>query len=334
MGMSGHHHQVLVPIQQVQMLQSSPSTISFVQIPQADVTSSSSSTTGATTTILVKEQPSPSGFRVKPQEQYSIVQQHSQPQQQQFINVGVPVIATSASVQPQPTSAAPAPSPPSAVINLTSAQAVVVGMSPPRSISSNSMSSSNTGPSILESSGCSTILTGNSGTVMTAPSISENSETDKPRRTIQKRNRSAAREDLKFIHVLEDGSNDLAKIRVWVNDKNMAFYDCSCEKRKPVQDLNKIKLHVMGHLVKRYTCSVCSRDFANYRQLNGHLRIHQSNRRKEVASPPEGPVAAATPVVTFMGPPLQPARTVLIVEAAAPTSAPAPAPSIVYNVLQ
>jgi hypothetical protein len=194
--------------------------------------------------------------------------------------------------------------------------------SPPRSLSSNSQQSTSA-PSVTESALSSTLPLSTYSAQTPYSEISDISSSSKPRRAIQKRNRSAAREDLKFVQIQEDGSNEVAKIRVWVNDKNMAFYDCSCEKRKPVQDLNKIKLHVMGHLIKRYTCSICSREFANYRQLNGHLRIHQTNRRKPEQTFQQNIPVQATPVQvqpTFaMGPPPPPATVstgqIIIMEA-------------------
>jgi len=283
---------MIVPIQQLQMLQSQP--ISIVQLPQQH-----------SETIIVKEQPSPTPqfYRVK-----SMTEEPQYVPTQQYVNMGVPLMTTTT------------------MPNVQTVSVVSSTMSPPRSISSNSLSSNHT-PSIVDSGNISALTADSSVT-------SGDNSSSKLRRPIQKRNRSAAREDLKFIQIQEDGSNEVAQIRVWVNDKNMAFYDCSCEKRKPVQDLNKIKLHVMGHLIKRYTCQVCQRDFANYRQLNGHLRIHQTNKRKEVPMLDEKPSCAtvhAATVPTFMGPPAPPGIPhVLIVEAAhASQSLPQ---SVVYNV--
>ncbi len=60
-----------------------------------------------------------------------------------------------------------------------------------------------------------------------------------------KRRRSADRNELKFQEFLEfDDWVCEERIRVWKNDRNIRFYDCSCESRKPTHDLKKIKTHV------------------------------------------------------------------------------------------
>eukprot|EP00475_Leptophrys_vorax_P002917 TRINITY_DN1165_c0_g2_i1.p1 TRINITY_DN1165_c0_g2~~TRINITY_DN1165_c0_g2_i1.p1 ORF type:complete len:255 (-),score=47.36 TRINITY_DN1165_c0_g2_i1:57-821(-) len=46
----------------------------------------------------------------------------------------------------------------------------------------------------------------------------------------------------------EDPDNDKLKlyIRKWKNDRNMTFYDCKCGRRRAVQDLMKLKRHVIS----------------------------------------------------------------------------------------
>ncbi|MES1910270.1 MAG: hypothetical protein MHM6MM_002895 [Cercozoa sp. M6MM] len=66
----------------------------------------------------------------------------------------------------------------------------------------------------------------------------------------QPRKRSADISDLDFVeYLIMDSDKSLPvthawrRIRVWINERNMIFYDCECGRRKPVQDLNKIKKH-------------------------------------------------------------------------------------------
>jgi hypothetical protein len=60
-----------------------------------------------------------------------------------------------------------------------------------------------------------------------------------------KRRRSADRTELKFHKFMEfhEFESD-EKIRIWKNDRNIMFYDCSCNSRKPTHDLKKIKTHL------------------------------------------------------------------------------------------
>jgi len=60
------------------------------------------------------------------------------------------------------------------------------------------------------------------------------------------RKRSANRDSLIFSHFIEHRSEGmkLTCIRAWKNDRQMVYYDCLCAKRKPIQDLQKIYVHV------------------------------------------------------------------------------------------
>lgn len=89
----------------------------------------------------------------------------------------------------------------------------------------------------------------------------------------KRRRRTAKLEDLKYAHRLaETGPHH--RVRVFKNDRNMSFYDCECGRRKPSQDLKKTKHHAEMHDVREWRCELCSRGFQSFRQLNGHLRIH------------------------------------------------------------
>jgi hypothetical protein len=75
------------------------------------------------------------------------------------------------------------------------------------------------------------------------PAVASTSEDTKSKRP--KRRRSADRNELNFQEFLHCGSDSSSeKIRVWRNEKNVRFYDCSCESRKPTHDLKKIKMHL------------------------------------------------------------------------------------------
>ena len=91
----------------------------------------------------------------------------------------------------------------------------------------------------------------------------------------RKRKRSASVSELKFFKKLDGSDFNGTYIRMWMNSKNMIFYDCSCGKRKPVQDLSKIRKHAKSHEGKPHICSICGRKFERHLQLNGHMKIHK-----------------------------------------------------------
>jgi hypothetical protein len=72
-----------------------------------------------------------------------------------------------------------------------------------------------------------------------------------------------------------------ARIRVWKDDRGRQFYDCVCNARKPVQDLNKIKKHALSHDQGRFQCDICGKVFGkNHLQLNAHKKTHKTKRRR------------------------------------------------------
>jgi hypothetical protein len=85
-----------------------------------------------------------------------------------------------------------------------------------------------------------------------------------------------------FIHELTykgryhpDTTNCLSRIRIWINSSGLQYYDCECGKRKPVQDLYKIKQHVNRHDVEEHTCPVCAKTFKHHLQMNAHMKVHK-----------------------------------------------------------
>ena len=71
------------------------------------------------------------------------------------------------------------------------------------------------------------------------------------------------------------------RIRIWKDNLGRQFYDCICNARKPVQDLNKIKSHVLGHDKIVWVCDICGREFFNnHLQLNAHMKTHKKERLK------------------------------------------------------
>jgi hypothetical protein len=76
-------------------------------------------------------------------------------------------------------------------------------------------------------------------------------EQDQNLKTNNNRRRSAERADLKFNRYLEISASEpellecSEQVRVWTNDRNVFYFDCSCERRKPTHDVKKIKKHLM-----------------------------------------------------------------------------------------
>ncbi|ETO03939.1 hypothetical protein RFI_33463, partial [Reticulomyxa filosa] len=62
-----------------------------------------------------------------------------------------------------------------------------------------------------------------------------------------------------------------ARIRVWKDANDRKYYDCLCNCRKPVQDLTKIKRHVLSHDQRNFQCDICGRIFHN-----NHLQFPSS----------------------------------------------------------
>eukprot|EP01083_Nonionella_stella_P057236 150332_1 len=79
--------------------------------------------------------------------------------------------------------------------------------------------------------------------------MNQESDSDSPRLRKRVRIRSAERAQLAYVGLMyaRDGPSKWAWIRLWRNEKGMRFYDCVCNCRKPVQDLNKLKSHAERH---------------------------------------------------------------------------------------
>ena len=76
------------------------------------------------------------------------------------------------------------------------------------------------------------------------------------------------------------------RIRIWKDKMGRQFYDCICNARKPVQDLNKIKSHVLGHDKIVWVCDICGREFFNnHLQLNAHMKTHKRRSIKAGEQP-------------------------------------------------
>ena len=76
------------------------------------------------------------------------------------------------------------------------------------------------------------------------------------------------------------------RIRIWKDNVGRQFYDCICNARKPVQDLNKIKSHVLGHDKIVWVCDICGREFFNnHLQLNAHMKTHKKREIKANEQP-------------------------------------------------
>jgi hypothetical protein len=99
----------------------------------------------------------------------------------------------------------------------------------------------------------------------------------------RKRKRSASLSELKFCNNFAK-SGPFSRIRVWVNDRNMVFYDCHCGKRKPLQDLGKIKRHAESHEKNDHRCAICDRTFDHHLQLNAHKKAHKQQDTVSVAA--------------------------------------------------
>jgi hypothetical protein len=116
-----------------------------------------------------------------------------------------------------------------------------------------------------------------------------------------KRIRSAALEELTFFNDLEGSEINGYHIRIWINSKNMIFYDCSCGNRRPVQDLSKIRKHAQIHVAKSHVCKHCGARFEKHLQLNGHMKIH-STKRSPSAPEPSAVLSGQNPPVSVVKP--------------------------------
>jgi hypothetical protein len=96
-----------------------------------------------------------------------------------------------------------------------------------------------------------------------------------PMKKKHSRQRFAFAHELQYKGPYETGTGPFSKIRVWVNDRNLHYYDCECGKRKPVQDLYKIKQHALRHEVENHSCEVCGKIFKHHLQMNAHMRVHK-----------------------------------------------------------
>jgi hypothetical protein len=95
---------------------------------------------------------------------------------------------------------------------------------------------------------------------------------ENPTKNKRYRKRSANISELTFKSM---HSAPFEHIRIWENDRKMIFYDCDCGRRKPIQDLNKIKRHIQTHSIRKHKCDVCHRNFERYVQLNAHKKAHR-----------------------------------------------------------
>lgn len=84
------------------------------------------------------------------------------------------------------------------------------------------------------------------------------------------------------------------RIRIWKNSRGLTFYDCVCNRRKPIQDFKKIIGHCKMHgdvmdpqasevdAVEEageellFECEICGRKFERPMQRNGHMRMHKN----------------------------------------------------------
>jgi hypothetical protein len=76
-------------------------------------------------------------------------------------------------------------------------------------------------------------------------------------------------------------SGPLSRIRVWLNEHGLQYYDCECGKRKPVQDLYKIKQHVLRHEIAEHVCPICTKTFKHHLQMNAHMKVHKRAKLNE-----------------------------------------------------
>ncbi len=112
----------------------------------------------------------------------------------------------------------------------------------------------------------------------------------------RRRQRSACLNELKYkCRYQMEGSGPFTRIRVWLNENGLQYYDCECGKRKPVQDLYKIKQHVVRHDVEEHVCSICSKSFKHHLQMNAHMKVHKKAKWNKDNEESESPVPNSTP---------------------------------------
>jgi hypothetical protein len=66
--------------------------------------------------------------------------------------------------------------------------------------------------------------------------------------------------------------NACYRIRLWLNERSMAFYDCECGSRRPVQDLARIRKHLLTHGTQKPSCTVCMQSFDTFALLESHVK--------------------------------------------------------------
>ncbi|ETO32044.1 hypothetical protein RFI_05070 [Reticulomyxa filosa] len=85
-----------------------------------------------------------------------------------------------------------------------------------------------------------------------------------------------------------------ARIRIWKDSNDRKFYDCICNCRKPVQDLMKIKRHVLSHDQASFQCDICGRMFhKNHLQSRAMMEENAditNNKRKMYYSMTKGQI--------------------------------------------
>ncbi len=105
---------------------------------------------------------------------------------------------------------------------------------------------------------------------------SSKEQVDEPEKK-RARQRFAFQHELNYKGSYQPEGGEFYRIRVWVNGNNAHYYDCDCGKRKPVQDLYKIKKHVLRHLISDYKCDTCGKSFNHHLRMNAHMRIHKKD---------------------------------------------------------
>eukprot|EP00475_Leptophrys_vorax_P004314 TRINITY_DN12573_c0_g1_i1.p1 TRINITY_DN12573_c0_g1~~TRINITY_DN12573_c0_g1_i1.p1 ORF type:complete len:376 (-),score=73.91 TRINITY_DN12573_c0_g1_i1:50-1177(-) len=90
------------------------------------------------------------------------------------------------------------------------------------------------------------VLSGSAASSSSSKTILESINSAKKPAT---KSRSADRSELTFKRILEDSDPELTEcteqVRVWVNERNVHYFDCTCNRRKPTHDLKKIKKHIV-----------------------------------------------------------------------------------------
>jgi hypothetical protein len=111
----------------------------------------------------------------------------------------------------------------------------------------------------------------------------ENNEVNDIEEISNSRTETAAESSLSQVLKTEEEESpssdpQYSRIRVWIDKERKTFFDCTCGKRKPTQDLKKILRHIEGHSVSTYPCEVCGRVFKHHLGRNSHQRVHKDKQ--------------------------------------------------------